>query len=74
MEVVVWQVPNPVPPAQHRFKYRLAFMREGRRVVGYDNKRGNGDHRHIGASESRYRFIGIDTLVADFIKDVEAHT
>ncbi len=69
--MVVWRVPLPVPPSQHGFKYRLVFVRHGRRVVGYDNERGKGDHRHIGEQESGYRFIDIDTLVSDFLRDVE---
>jgi len=42
------------------------------RVVGYDNERGKGDHRHVGAGEKSYRFIDVPTLLADFMRDVEA--
>ena len=69
--MVVWKVPAPVPPSQHAFKYRLAFVRDGKRIVGYDNERGKGDHKHIGNRELRYRFKDIDTLVDDFLRDVE---
>lgn len=72
VEMVVWQVPKPVPPSQHPFKYRLVFLRDGKRVVGYDNERGKGDHKHLGQRELRYRFVDIETLVADFLRDVEA--
>lgn len=51
VEMVVWQVPEAVPPLLHGFKYRLVFDRAGERVVGYDNERGKGDHKHIGALE-----------------------
>ena len=71
VEMVVWSVPLPVPPSQHAFKYRLVFVRDGQRVVGYDNERGKGDHKHIGEGELEYRFTDIDTLVADFLRDVE---
>ena len=71
VEMVVWKVPAPVPPSQHAFKYRLAFVRGGKRIVGYDNERGKGDHKHIGNRELRYRFKDIDTLVDDFLRDVE---
>lgn len=70
--MVVWQVPKPVPPSEHSFKYRLVFVREGKRLVGYDNERGKGDHRHLGGRELAYRFVDIETLVADFLRDVEA--
>lgn len=45
MEMVVWRVPKPVPPCGHCFKYRLVYVVNGTRVIGYDNERGKGDHR-----------------------------
>ncbi|MEO6973406.1 MAG: DUF6516 family protein [Rhodoferax sp.] len=72
VEMVVWQVPKPVPPSEHSFKYRLVFVREGKRLVGYDNERGKGDHKHLGEHESLYKFVDIETLMADFLRDVEA--
>jgi len=71
VEMTVWSVPLPVPPSEHAFKYRLAFVRGGQRLVGYDNERGKGDHKHIGGREYKYRFTDIDTLVGDFLRDVE---
>jgi hypothetical protein len=40
IEVVIWRLPTPVPPSEHPFKYRLAYVVEGKRVVGFDNERG----------------------------------
>ncbi len=71
IEMVVWRVPEPVPPTDHGFKYRLVYVVEGRRLVGYDNERGKGDHKHVGNLEVPYRFIDVRTLMADFLKDVE---
>jgi len=45
---------------------------DGERVVGYDNERGKGDHRHLRGVEVPYRFMNVETLVADFMADVEA--
>jgi hypothetical protein len=72
IEIVIWSVPRPVPPSQHGFKYRLAYVRDGQRVVGYDNERGKGDHRHLRDTEKPYRFKDVPTLLADFMRDVEA--
>ena len=69
---MVWTVPKPVPPSDHGFKYRLVFVRDGERVVGYDNERGKGDHRHLGDAEKSYRFVDAATLLSDFMRDVEA--
>ncbi len=74
VEMVVWRVPEPVPPSEHAFKYRLVFIRAGQRVVGYDNERGKGDHRHLGPIETAYRFVDVDTLIRDFLADVERYS
>jgi hypothetical protein len=71
IELVVWTVPNPVPPSGHGFKYRLVYVVDGERVVGYDNERGKGDYKHLGGVEVPYRFVDVETLVADFMADVE---
>ena len=31
--MVVWRVPDPVPPSGHRFKYRLVYVKSGRRAA-----------------------------------------
>lgn len=72
VEMVVWRLPTPVPPSQHSFKYRLDFVRDGRRIVGYGNERGKGDHKHLREQESVYAFANIETLISDFLADVEA--
>jgi hypothetical protein len=74
VEMVVWQLPLPVPPSEHAFKYRLVFVRDGKRIVGYDNERCKGDHKHLLSKEVAYPFTDIDTLLADFQADVEAHS
>jgi hypothetical protein len=40
VEIMIWQVPEPVPPSEHPYKYRLVYVVDGKRVVGYDNERG----------------------------------
>ena len=72
VEMVVWRVPKPVPPSEHPFKYRLVFIRDSKRLIGYDNERGKGDHKHIRSREQAYRFVDVDQLLADFLRDVEA--
>ncbi len=70
IEMVVWRVPDPVLPSEHAFKYRLVFVRNGKRLVGYDNERGKGDHRHIGKTEMPYTFKDENRLLEDFWQDV----
>jgi len=70
IEQVIWQVPQPVPPCTHAYKYRLVYILNGMRVVGYDNERGKGDHKHFGGREYPYTFIGAVQLLDDFLNDV----
>ncbi|CAO3420428.1 toxin-antitoxin system TumE family protein [Azospirillum endophyticum] len=69
-EMVVWRVPEPVPPTTHGFKYRLVYIVDGVRVLGFDNERGKGDHRHQDNAEHPYEFVDVDRLLADFVAAV----
>lgn len=71
VEIVIWQVSKPVSPSVHPYKYRLVYVVEGKRVVGYDNERGKGDHKHLGEREEVYRFVTPQQLMADFMADVK---
>ena len=70
IEMVIWQVPRPVPGSGHSLKYSLFYGYPGERVVGYDNERGKGDHRHLGNVEDTYVFTSVEALIADFLADV----
>jgi hypothetical protein len=71
IEGVIWQVPDPVRRSKHRIKYRLAFIVDGERRVGYDNEAGKGDHKHVRGKEIPYRFKDVPTLIDDFLRDVK---
>ena len=71
IEGVILEVPSPVPPSAHRIKYRLVYIVDGERVVGYDNERGKGDHKHIRGVQRAYRFKDVPTLIRDFLRDVK---
>lgn len=72
MQATIWRVPSPVPPSRHNLKYSLVYVVEGKRIVGYDNERGKGDHRHYGAREEPYGFTTPERLIGDFLADVRA--
>lgn len=72
IELVVWRVPQPVPPTTHGYKYRAVYAVNGVRVVGFDNERGKGDHCHLDGQELPYRFSSVEQLVEDFIAAVDA--
>ena len=70
VEVVIWELPEPVSPCTHRFKYRLFYGTTEQESVRYDNERGKGDHRHLGGREEPYVFVSVDELLNDFERDV----
>lgn len=70
VEMTIWIVPEPVRGSAHTFKYSLFYGYPGERLVGYDNERGKGDHRHIRDRQARYEFSSVETLLADFLSDV----
>ena len=65
-QIKIWLVPEPVMPSTHRFKYSLVYVVESARVIGFDNERGKGDHRHLHGIETPYDFQSIERLLADF--------
>lgn len=71
VEMVIWRLPEPDTERPRGFKYRLYYGKEGKRLVGYDNERGKGDHRHIGDQEFPYTFVSERQLIADFLADVK---
>jgi len=72
IELVVWRVPSPVAPSSHGFQYRAVYSLKGKRIVGFDNERGKGDHCHVGSIERPYVFSSVEQLVEDFIAAVDA--
>lgn len=71
VEVVIWELTEPLPPSQHLFKYRLFYGAPAEERVRYDNERGKGDHRHVAGRELTYVFVSVDQLLDDFERDVQ---
>lgn len=70
VEIKIWRLPAATAERPHGLKYSLFFGLRGERIVGYDNETGKGDHRHLRGREEPYRFIDLETMIADFQKDV----
>lgn len=71
VEMVIWKVPTPLLGSAHPYKYRLYFGRGRKRVVGFDNERGKGDHCHLDGVEKPYVFKSVETLVRDFLSEID---
>jgi hypothetical protein len=72
LEMKIYAIGSAVSGSRHRLKYSLFYGKGGVRLVGYDNERPKGDHRHYGGVEETYTFSTVEQLIADFMKDVAA--
>jgi hypothetical protein len=70
LEMTIGRLPATNHERPHQLKYSLYYGKDGERIIGYDNERGQGDHRHLRQKEEKYLFIDIETLVANFLTDV----
>lgn len=71
LQIKVWRLPAATLERFHGFKYSLFYGRVGERIIGYDNERGKGDHRHYRDREEPYAFAGYEALIQDFLDDVK---
>ncbi|MBI3631265.1 MAG: hypothetical protein HY279_02565 [Nitrospinae bacterium] len=70
IEVKVWLIPKTIDKP-HGYKYSLVYIKHDKRILGYDNAEGKGDHRHYGDRENQYNFISIKKLFEDFYTDLK---
>ena len=72
VEIKIWKVPisEKMP---YGLKYSLVYIVKNRRVIGYDNYRHKGDHRHYLGTERPYVFQSLRKLAQDFNEDVNRY-
>jgi hypothetical protein len=56
------------------FRYSLVLIKDGKRILGYDNYEGKGHHIHKNGREISYDFTDEWKLVEDFNIDVRKIT
>ena len=69
IEVKIWSVP-PSAGRQHGVKYSMVYIRQGKRILGYDNAHGHHHRHYVGVSQS-YSFKNIRDLLRDFRRDLD---
>jgi hypothetical protein len=69
-EIKIWQVPA-TDDKPYGLKYSFVYIVEGKRIVGYDNFEGKGDHRHYRGKEYPYAFESLEKLWSYFRQDIE---
>lgn len=70
VEIKIWRVLKSEDKL-YGVKYSVAYIKGGKRIVGYDNAEGKGDHRHHGCKEEPYVFKDIWQLLRDFKNGVK---
>lgn len=70
IQMRIWRLPVADAERGHGLKYSLFYGRPGERIIGYDNERGKGDHKHYRSKEEPYVFVSVEQLVSDFLSDV----
>jgi hypothetical protein len=70
-ELVVWHVPSRLQGSEHPYKYRLAYVVDGRCLLRFDNEQHKGDHYHLGDEEVAYNFESLEKLLDDFWEQVD---
>ncbi|MFD0914393.1 toxin-antitoxin system TumE family protein [Methylophilus luteus] len=66
VEMVIWQLPEPLAGSVHAFKFRFAYVVDSECVLRFDNEVGKGNHYHRGQQEFHYDFVSTDQLIDDF--------
>ena len=69
VEIKIWEVP-PSKDKPHGVKFSIAYIKNGKRLLGYDNAEGKGYHRHIHGKEEQYHFKDIWALLKEFKKEL----
>ena len=70
LETKIWKVPKTQRHCRG-YKYSLVYIKDGKRIIGYDNAEGKGDHKHYYSHEEPYEFISLEQLIKDFMNDLE---
>ena len=70
IKMKIWKI-NKSKDFPYGLKYSLVYIHNGKRILGYDNERGKGDHKHYFGKEEKYNFIDIDILSYDFVDEVK---
>ncbi len=70
IEMKIWRVTKS-EDFPDKVKYSFVYIKNKERVLGYDNERGKGHHRHYKDKEIKIIFKNPETLLNQFKKEVE---
>ena len=70
VEIKIYKVPKDQFHPEG-FQYSLVLIKDGKRILGYDNHERKGHHIHRGSIETLYEFIDEWKLIEDFHNEVK---
>jgi len=70
VELKIWRVPKSEDYPEG-FKYSFFAVCGGKVLVGYDNHRPKGHHRHFLGQEEKVSFRGLGELKRGFLRDLD---
>lgn len=71
LEIKIWKIPKS-KEFPEGIKYSLVYIHDDVRVIGYDNERGKGNHKHYYDKEEEINFKNWSELVEMFEDDVKS--
>jgi len=63
--------PSSELPEGIRYSLCLVDVQSGEAILLYDVHRGKSHHRHLRGKQARYDFVDEDSLLDDFLRDVD---
>tara|TARA_Y100000310_G_scaffold342430_1_gene445665 strand:- start:369 stop:659 length:291 start_codon:yes stop_codon:yes gene_type:complete len=71
VEIKIWQVKKDEFNSEG-YHYSLVYVKDGKRVLGYDNHERKRHHKHVHNEELGYNFTTKERLFEDFYNDLRA--
>ena len=70
IQIRIWEVAKS-EEYPDGIRHSLVYIRDGQRLLGYDNFHGKGHNRHVRDREEAYDFVDEWKLLEDFMSDCE---
>lgn len=70
IEMKLWRVPKATE-FPDGVKYSMVLIHKRRKILGYDNERAKGHHRHFMGTENKVKFTSIEKLKSRFLQEVK---
>ncbi len=70
VEFKIWKVPKDVDFPEG-IRYSMGYIHNGKRVLGYDNERGKGHHKHKLGKEEKVQFVSWQMLLNQFLEELK---